>query len=186
MSLTKRKWPIFLSHSSNDIQLATLFVEEVLERSLGIHSNDVFFSSRKPSPIPTGEDMSPFIRDALKDATVVVALVSRNFYESPYCMAELGAAWMAKTLRPLLIPPLTFSDLRGVLGGIQALKINELEALEGLGDALLKELGLQSPSSTQRRTKLNSFLKSASKLLTLSTSTTSVPRGSKPKKRTRK
>ena len=50
----------------------------------------------------------------------MVALVTPNYYASPFCLCETGAAWYSeKPFLPILTPPVGYSDLRGALYGKQ-------------------------------------------------------------------
>ncbi len=56
------------------------------------------------------------IRSKLNGARLVIELLSRSFYESPFCLNEMGAVWsQAKPMLPLLIPPMKHDDLNGVM-----------------------------------------------------------------------
>ena len=62
----------------------------------------------------------------------------------------MGGVWLrAKSFIPTLVPPLTFSDLKAVLAGLQALKIAEKADLDQLRDEVAERLSI-SPLATPR------------------------------------
>ena len=85
-------------------------------------------------------------------------------------MCELGATWIkAKNFIPFIVSPLGFGDLKGVLSGMQALRINDSAGLDQARDRILPLA--KEPAGTARWTKrrdeflagLNALLKSIPK-----------------------
>src|SRR5208282_967014 len=127
---------LFLSHDASDKPLVDAFVN-LLEGGIGVRPSDIFCASLKGQGIKAGADFKESIREHLDDATCVIALITPRFYSSAYCMCELGGVWIqAKSLIPMLVPPLAFSDLKAVLVGVQALKVAERADLDQLRDDL--------------------------------------------------
>ena len=97
---------------------------ELLE-AMGVHQEDIFCCSADGNGIPIGTDWKSYLHKELNDNTFVIFLLSKNFYNSPICLCEMGAAWiMTKDHAPILIPPAGYSDLEGVIT-TQGFKINE-------------------------------------------------------------
>lgn len=113
---------VFVSHASTDAPLINHFVESLLVRGVGIPQDKIFNTSAATSPIPAGSNFSPEIRAALQAARVVMAVVTPAYLERPFAVAELGAAWAGSKLLPIVLPPLQYSELEGVLDGIQCIK----------------------------------------------------------------
>jgi hypothetical protein len=129
---------IFVSHATADRPLIDEFVQ-LLEGGIGIRSSQIFCSSLETQGVPPGVDFKHYIRDTIKDSQLVIGIVSERFYSSPFCMCELGASWvLAKTFIPILVPPVTFQDLRGVLGGTQCLSIDRSEDLDTMHSVVAK------------------------------------------------
>ena len=115
---------VFISHANADKPLVQA-LEVLLENGIGINHKEIFCTSLEGQGIPPGVDFKTFIAEKLKDTDVVVALISENFYASNFCMCELGATWIqANRFIPLLAPPMTFKDLKAVLSGVQALRLD--------------------------------------------------------------
>lgn len=130
---------VFISHSVRDKELADL-IQTLIETGIGIPHNEVFCTSIEGLGIPEGtQDFKEKIRAELEGCDTVVALISPNYYASPFCMCELGAVWMlAKNFFPILVPPIDFEDLRGALAGVQCLKLEEHSTASALYTRLSK------------------------------------------------
>jgi TIR domain-containing protein len=132
---------LFLSHAVKDKELVDAFIE-LLEGGVGIEKEAIFCTSSEGQGIPTGEDFNPFMRTELQQASIVVALVTENYYESAFCLCETGGAWYGeKPFIPLLSPPVNFGDLRGALYGKQAGLLNETRSLNEAYDRLRRFSG---------------------------------------------
>lgn len=85
---------IFISHSTSDREYAVCLYE-FLTSGIGISSEDIFCSSIPGSGIPQGEDFDFFILNKLKESSesYTIAIISDAYYNSNYCLYELGAAW---------------------------------------------------------------------------------------------
>ena len=97
---------------------------EIFE-AMGVSSDNIFCSSLEDRGIPIGKDWKDWLHSELHDNTFVVFLLSENFYHSPICLCEMGAAWiLSQEHAPILIPPLKYDDLKGVINS-QGFMINE-------------------------------------------------------------
>jgi hypothetical protein len=161
---------IFISHAVSDKHLATKFVE-LLQLGIGVLHTDVFFSSTKGS-IPNGSSFVQHILKELNSADLVIGLVSRSYFQSHFCLAEAGAAQARKAAGKceffsLVIPPVKFSDLDGVLYGVQSGNILERPALAELKDLIQRKLTAQVPGSNVWDQKRDDFLSVASREVSL-------------------
>ena len=105
---------IFISHASKDSEV----VEEIIEllETIGVESNQIFCTSFEGYGIELGENFLDTIKNELSSDSMVLFVLSKNFYASPVCMCEMGAAWvLSKEHIPLVVPPLSYSDIKGVL-----------------------------------------------------------------------
>ncbi len=150
---------LFISHASVDELVVKEFVE-LLESGIGISPKNIFCTSIKGQGIRPGLDFKSSIRENLDDATTVIALISENFYSSPFCMCELGGTWLqSKDFIPILVPPLQYRDLKAVLEGLQALRINSPEDLDELRDELAERLKIESLPTPRWNDRRDRFLK---------------------------
>lgn len=119
---------VFISHSSND----SAIVEEVIEvlESIGLNSTQIFCTSFNGYGIDYGDNFLERIKNELDNNVLVLFILSENFYKSPVCLCEMGATWMkTNTHIPILIPPLDFKDVKGVIPLTQGFAINDSLAL---------------------------------------------------------
>lgn len=115
---------VFISHASVDSSI----VEELVEllESMGLDSNQIFCTSFEGYGIDLGEDFLASIKNELQGDVLVLFVLSKNFYSSPVCLCEMGASWvLSKNHIPILIPPIDYSDVKGVIPLTQGLKLNE-------------------------------------------------------------
>jgi len=109
------KKKIFISHAVKDKKLADSLVD-LFQTGMDIKSRDIFCSSLEGLGIPSGSNFIEHIKSQLQSPEVVVALLSPNYFESQFCICELGATWaMSHELIPILVPPASYKDLKGVL-----------------------------------------------------------------------
>src|SRR6185437_15845795 len=97
---------IFISHASVDTPIAEALVQ-LLEGGVGLRTSQVFCSSLEGQKVMPGKDFKAYIKSELRGAQIVIGLISKHFYNSAFCMCELGAAWAyANEFVPLLVPPI--------------------------------------------------------------------------------
>lgn len=104
---------LFISHSSADKEYMIALVE-MLE-GIGISSDSLVCSSVPGYGIPLGNDIYDWLRDRfVKDDLRVLFALSQNYYGSPACLNEMGAAWITKPqVTLLLLPGFDFKDIKG-------------------------------------------------------------------------
>jgi hypothetical protein len=165
MSIESR---LFISHAVADGPVVKAFVD-LLESGVGVPPNNIFCASIKGQGILPGSDFKSSIHMNLNNATTVLALISENFYNSAFSMCELGGCWLqAKDLIPILIPPVRYADMKAVISGIQATRIDSSEDLDELRDELAKRLGitpLPTPRWNDRRNDFTAKLADNLKLI---------------------
>lgn len=152
--------PVFISHAVANKELADKLVD-LLETGVGIPDRDIFCSSLEGMGIPSGHNFVDFIRAQIREPRVVILLLSPQYFESQFCLCELGAAWvLTHQLIPLLVPPLEFSDVKAVLTGVQVLKINDGAALNQMQQDLIDGLSIRGKAFARWESKRKKFLKS--------------------------
>ena len=145
-SIEKRVSKVFISHASIDTDI----VEEMIEilESIGLNSNQIFCTSFEGYGIELGENFLDSIKGELSCDSLVIFILSKSFYESPVCLCEMGATWvLAKEHIPVLVPPLDYSDVKGVVPLSQGFKINEPLKLNLFKEKIEKEFLLTNTLS---------------------------------------
>ena len=88
-----------------------------------------------------GQDFKARIKSEIDVASISIALVTPSFYQSTFCMCELGAIWASeKTFFPIVVPPIVVSDLRAVANGLQAIDVSTSNHLDKLRDEILEKI----------------------------------------------
>lgn len=118
---------VFVSHAGADSQLADLFVKEILRMGLSLSANEIFYTSGPATAVPAGSVWFATIEQELKDADVVLSLLTDSYLESLLCTLELGAAWITGKL--LIV---AFNDDWGPLGSLQLYRGGEPAKLDAL------------------------------------------------------
>lgn len=128
---------IFISHASKDAEIVGDIIE--LLETIGAEEQQIFCTSFEGYGIDLGANFLDTIKDELSSEILVIFVLSENFYASPVCLCEMGAAWiLSKEHIPVLIPPLDYKDVQGVIPLTQGLKINEPLKLNQLKEKIEK------------------------------------------------
>jgi hypothetical protein len=150
-SLPKVFEKIFISHSSED----KLIVEELIDllESMGVKPSQIFCSSFDGYGIPLGADFLEVIKEEIGKSVLVLFVMSENFYASPVCLCEMGAAWfLSRESIPIIVPPFTFEKIKGVIPLTQGMAINDTLKLNILRDKIIEMFGISSqPMSSWER-----------------------------------
>lgn len=154
---------IFISHSSKDSDIAkslSNFLEGVAP------SVEVFCSSQSGS-IKVGSDFVKVITEALNDCDAFIPLLSPNYYESRFCMIELGFAYavlvshsttIQGNIFPVALSPVKSAEaLMGTpLAQLQVASIHTVEELRVFLESLFEHSKLALRSGINKR--INEFI----------------------------
>jgi len=166
---------VFISHAVKDTNIAAEIVD-LIEQGIGVPETEIFCSSVSGYGIPTGMTFVTYMKDQLLEPKVVILLLTPSYFESKFCLSELGAAWVkSHFIFPILVPPLGYDDVKDVLLGTQVSKIDDDIKYNELRDRLGQEIKLDAKTSTKWDTKRRSFLKNIEPLLAEVAGPTTVP-----------
>lgn len=156
---------IFISHAVKDKALADAVVD-LLQLGLDVSASTIFCSSLESMGIPSGVDFVDHIKQEIQSPQAVIALITPNYLASQFCLCELGATWaMSHKLFPLLVKPLTYEDVKGVLVGTQLTAIDDAGRLTELRDQLISRLTLQAGGTARWEVKRDVFLDNLPQIL---------------------
>lgn len=111
---------LFISHAASDEDLVE-DLTDLLNTGIGLGPDDIFCSSLPGMSIPTGANFVDYIKSQVSKPEMVLIIISKDFLRSQFCSAEAGVTWaLSLPIFPLLVPPVTFADVKGVLAGVQA------------------------------------------------------------------
>ncbi len=158
---------IFISHATEDRELARALVE-LLQLGAGVSHTDIFRSSSSDG-IPNGVFFVDHILKELQAADLIISILSRAYFASQFCLAEVGAAQtrrVAGTVKfhSLIVPPVTYADLGGVLYGVQSGTILAPSELSKLRDVVIAGVS-DHPSTSTWDEKREYFLRAAKEIV---------------------
>lgn len=120
---------IFLSHASKDRKLVEYFVD-FLQIGLNLNSDEIYCTSF--GDIQTGHNFVDSIKANITINTkYIIFLMTPNYFNSYFCLSELGAAWaLNHNIYPIIVPPLDYNILNNTpLLGTNAIMLNNKEHL---------------------------------------------------------
>ncbi len=158
---------IFISHAAVDKQIAQGVVD-LIRLGCDVPKGDIFFSSAH-GDIPNGEFFVQKILTKLNESEMFVALLSRAYMRSHFCLGEIGAAQVrgiagVSSLYTLLVPPAGFADLHAVLYGTQSGPILEGRVIDELLDRIARR-SANAPDAAARVAERDKFLTNAKPLV---------------------
>lgn len=160
---------IFISHSSKDKELAQAFAG-FLESVAYV---EVFCSSIKGN-IAIGDDFVETIMNKLKQSSVFIPLISKNYHKSEYCLMELGIAYSyfydhykergQSFITPFFVPPEDATTLRDTpLRNLQVYSIRDIDEISQFIECLEKQKGVSLKNS--RNSRCISFIRKVNEIL---------------------
>lgn len=159
-----KKPKIFISHSSKDVEYVDKFVD--LLEDIGLRGEQIFCSSVPGYDIPLGKNIFDKLLSQFKDYKLhVIFILSKNFYDSPVCLNEMGAAWaLSAESNFILLPGFDFTEIKGVIDkdniGIKLDGENRdlRNKLNQLKDNIIQEFNLSEINSVRWEDKRNKFI----------------------------
>lgn len=141
---------IFISHAWVDRKLADLLRDTLVLG--GIPGNRIFYSSSRATGIASGTDVRARLRTELKQAGLIIQLVSTSFLARPMCLLELGGAWaLEKPTYPIVVPPLARSQAVEQIGDINMGQLGSQgeidDVFDELHDRLASDVGLSTTAT---------------------------------------
>lgn len=114
--VTKAMKPkIFISHSSKDVK----YVEPIVEllADIGMTNDNLFCSSIPDYGIPLNQDIYEYLSSLFSENELyVIFVLSSNYYGSPACLNEMGAAWVLKNeYTSILLPKFEYQEIDGAV-----------------------------------------------------------------------
>lgn len=152
-AIAKKPMKLFISHSSQDMAFVKPLVE--LFEHIGLTPENMFCSSVAGYNIPLDSNIYDYLKDQFRDYDLrVVFVLSENYYNSPACLNEMGAAWVLQhQYTSILLPQFDFKDVKGVVDrmrisiALDAEKYELKTRLNELRETLVKECGLRDSLS---------------------------------------
>ena len=104
---------IFISHRTTDKAVADMLVD--FFSGTGIRKSVVFCSSLPGNDVD--EKISGEVKRALKNSVINIAILSRDYYQSAYCLNEAGVLWYRDDVPviPIALPEISENNMYGFL-----------------------------------------------------------------------
>jgi hypothetical protein len=135
---------VFISHVSEEAELAILLKRELLKAFPGVE--EIFVSSDMKS-IYAGKEWLDAIQGAIERASVVLVLCSNASARPPWVYFEVGAAWIRKIpIIPVCHTGFGAADLPPPLNSLEAVLAGDAQGLERLYVAISRYGDLTLPS----------------------------------------
>jgi hypothetical protein len=148
---------IFISHSSKDEIVCSAFVE--LLETIGISDELILYTSSPRHGVPGDVDIFEYLRKHLSEGITVFYMLSDNYYNSVYCLNEMGASWVVQNDFSTFILPNFSVKIDGVIDkNKKAYYLNAPIDLIHLKNKLVDNFTLQI-SETKWEDAKNKFLK---------------------------
>ncbi len=149
---------VFISHSSEDSQLARQLVD-LLRSSFNLRAEQIRCTSVDGYRLPAGADSDEQLRDEALIARAFISVISPFSLTSTYVLFELGARWGAKRpLIPLLAPGTGPQALRGPLVGLNALSCESAGQLHQLVSDVGRTLEIEAESPAVYESNIEAIL----------------------------
>lgn len=111
---------LFISHASDDMPVVEVFVSML--QKIGFNKTNLFCSSIEGYGIDEGSDIYDTLRKKFIETQIyVVFILSENYYQSPACLNEMGAAWVLQSEYSTVVVP--GFDIPNIKGAINLRKI---------------------------------------------------------------
>lgn len=159
---------IFISHSSKDKPYSDALRDLLVDT--GVSDNDIFYTSSDESGVAFSESFITEIKDKLLNyKTIVLIIHSHNYYKSPICLNEMGAAWVLdKKIFSFLAPGFTVDDMKGVIRNDKTVFIPIVKStyhyIEEFIDFISEKFGIKDKPTSKKESVMHKFL---SKILEL-------------------
>lgn len=120
---------IFISHRSSDEEVAEMILDFL--KGCGIPGERIFCSSLPGNDVK--EKIGPEVKGQMKDAAIIILLLSKEYYESSFCLNEAGIAWYLDdiaTIIPIGVRDIGPTDMKGFLDS--SYKLRRLDSPEDI------------------------------------------------------
>jgi len=133
---------IFISHRTVDEKVADMIKDFLV--ATGVPNDNIFCSSLPGNDVE--ERISPEVKRHLKNATIIILILSKDYYQSAYCINEAGVAWYLDDeilSIPFGLPEITHDKMLGFINSDYKLRsLDNYDDISYLFDKALERLGV--------------------------------------------
>lgn len=148
---------VFISHRSVDKYIADILLEFFV--GVGIPRTAVFCSSLPGNDVV--ERVRPEVKAALHSSLVNIAILSRDYYNSAYCLNEAGIIWFLDSIPavPIALPEITHDKMVGFLDNDYiARRLDNSDDIAHIYEIIIHSLGLQQTLPSVLTTEMSKLI----------------------------
>lgn len=138
---------IFISHRSTDKEIANMLTDFFC--GTGIPKEKIFCSSLPGNDI--NRKISSEIKSALTNSVINIAILSKDYYQSAYCLNEAGVLWYKDdiTVIPIALPEINENNMYGFLNSeFKLRRLNEETDVTSIYDMVQKAVSATQSEMT--------------------------------------
>lgn len=132
---------IFISHRSEDFETADMLRDYFVASGI---SNEYIFCSSLPGN-DVQKNIPREVKEKIKGSAVNIVILSREYYESAYCINEAGIIWFQDPDTPVIViglPEIEHTNMLGFLNdGYIIRRLNNLGDISEIYDIVQKAVG---------------------------------------------
>lgn len=147
---------VFISHSSLDKEIVSLFIDKILVAGCGLRQADIMYTSCEDMGVGNGEDIPLAIKQGIQGCQLFLMMVSENYRKSEVCMNEMGAAWITDSIKKrciLLLPGVGFDRIGWLMSLNKANKLDEEDGLDSFHDSIITTFDLPLKTGTWNKNR---------------------------------
>lgn len=105
---------IFISHRTTDAVVAEMIKDFLV--NTGVTNETIFCSSLPGNDVD--EKIASEVKEHLQKSTIIIQILSRDYYKSAYCLNEAGIAWYLEDVLviPFAMPEIDHNNMQGFVG----------------------------------------------------------------------
>lgn len=139
---------IFISHRTEDAEFAGMLKDFFVSTNI---PNDYIFCSSLPGN-NVHHNIAREVKEKIANSTVNIAILSKSYYESPYCVNEAGIIWLQDPETPSVLiglPEIDHTKMLGFLDGNYILRrLDNPSNIAEIYDIIQKAVNIPSASHT--------------------------------------
>lgn len=138
---------VFISHRSTDAKVVDMLFNFLV--MCGVPRDAIFCSSLPGNDI--NQIISSEVKTAMKNSYINIALLSKDYYESAYCLNEAGIIWFKDdiTAIPIALPEISHINMYGFLNSDYKIRrLNNTNDVAYIYDTICKALSISQSSTS--------------------------------------
>lgn len=148
----EKKKLYFISHSSIDAKIAKNLA--YLINDLGVKNEKIVCTSVPEFGVKHGENIIEFLKQSFEYDITVIYVISKNYFNSRYCLNEMGAAWIKQTDK--IIVKLDDEEIKDcVLSSSDFYSKYDKDGAHQIYEYLLEKGAIKPIESVELRSKIN-------------------------------